>query len=474
MIFNSSLNSGTLPRQWRDASIRPIYKKGKKSLPSNYRPVSLTSISCKIMERIIRKDMGSFLEKMGIITKDQHGFREGRSCCTQLLEIMEIWTSMLDNGAAWDCIYLDFAKAFDRVPHQRLLVKLRACGISGKVLKWIQGFLSDRRQSVSINDSKSEWKPVTSGIPQGSVLGPLLFVVFINDLPQEINSCTKLFADDTKIFRAIENAVDAEALQSDIDKLSKWAAKWQLPFNSDKCKVIHYGKNPLHYNYKMNDNILAVEDNEKDLGVMFQSNLSFRKHIRSITARANSRVGLIKHSFSCLDKENLLPLYKSQVRPLLEYCSSVWDPILKGDIIEIEKVQHRATKLVPNLSNKPYPDRLKELGLKTLAFRRKRTDIIQVFRILKGIDKVDPATFFTHTNSTMTRGHKLKLVKPRSNSNLRLHSFSQRVINVWNSLPDYAINCNTVNSFKSALDKVWANDELQFDIPHDFSPIMLH
>ena len=201
--------------------------------------------------------------------------------------------------------------------------------------------------------------------------------------------------------------------------------------------------------------------------------VKFTKHIRTIPAKANSRVGLIHNTFSCMDRNNFLPLYKSQIRPLLEYCSSIWDPIQKYDVLEIEKVQHRATKLVPNLKDLPYPEQLKSLGLKTLAFRRKRNDIIQVFRILKGIDKPEPSHFFTES-ITLTRGHRLKLKKPRVDTRMRQHSFSQRVINVWNSLPSEAVECCTINSFKNALKKAWTNDPLQYEIPHDYSPLLLN
>ena len=473
IIYHKSLIEGMVPSQWREAYIKPIFKKGKRNSPSNYRPVSLTAICCKMLERIIRSDIVKHLEGLGLLSIDQHGFREGRSCCTQLLEVMEIWTSLFDKGLPWDTLYMDFSKAFDKVPHRRLVHKLEAYGISGSVLRWIEGFLTDRRQAVSLNDSKSKWLPVTSGIPQGSVLGPVLFIIYINDLPDVVSSNVKLFADDTKIFRAIQTAQDNLALQDDINRLVEWADTWKMPFNTTKCKVVHYGKGNLKHKYQMADHELIQENEEKDLGVTFDQDLKFSKHIRNMTARANSRVGLLKHNFEHLDIKNFLPLYKSQVRPLLEYCSSVWDPIYKGDALEIEKVQHRATKLVPCLKDLPYPERLKKLKINTLAFRRKRSDIIQVFRILKGVDKVEPNAFFTRYNLENTRGHTLKLAKPRNKTNIRQHSFSNRIINTWNKLPQYAIDCKTINSFKTALNRAWANDRLKYEIPPDFSPILL-
>ena len=229
------------------------------------------------------------------------------------------------------------------------------------------------------------------------------------DLPDQIASYTKLFADDTKIFRAIQSVHDQKVLQEDINKLEEWAQKWKLPFNIEKCKVVHYGKYNPHLNYTMENKEIVTSYDEKDLGVTFDPSLVFSKHIRNIVAKANSRIGIIYHSFDCLDKENLLPLYKSQVRPIVEYCSSVWDPLLKGDMVEIERVQHRATKLVPNLKDKTYPERLRALGLQTLAFRRKRNDILQVFKILKGFDKIGAQKLFNMSDVRVTRGHDMKL-----------------------------------------------------------------
>ena len=261
--------------------------------PQNYRPISLTSICCKMLERIIRDAVVEHLESRGLLTKDQHGFREKRSCVTQLLEVMEIWGNLLDKGIAWDSIYMDFAKAFDRVPHNRLLTKARSLGLTGKLLGWIANFLSNRKQRVVLGKGSSKWTKVTSGIPQGSVLGPILFIIFINDLPKRISSHIKIFADDTKIFKAIRSFSDINHIQSDINKLVQWSLKWQLYFNNDKCKVIHYGTNNPKHKYKIGNKALGSDTEEKDLGITFDNQLSFSAHIRQICAKANSRVGTI-------------------------------------------------------------------------------------------------------------------------------------------------------------------------------------
>ena len=462
IIFTKSLEECKLPSQWKHAIVRPLYKKGTKSSPQNYRPVSLTSVCGKLLEKIVRDNIVIFLEENKLLSKDQHGFRQGRSCTTQLLEIMEIWTDLLENRCDFDCIYLDFAKAFDKVPHKRLLNKVEGMGIKGRLLLWIKDFLANRTQVVALNKVQSEPIKVTSGIPQGSVLGPILFLIYINDLPHEINSYTKIFADDTKIFKAISSIADNYALQEDLDRLISWSQKWQLPFNIEKCKLLHYGSKNQGYNYTMEGKVVLKETEEKDLGVLFDTKLKFTKHIRAIVNKANSRIGIIKRHFTNLSTTIFLPLYKALIRPLLEYCSSIWTPILIADSIEIEKVQRRATKLVYNVRNLSYENRLKELKLDSIKFRRRRTDILQVYRIVHGIDNIPLDNFFEINSDTRTRGHNFKLKKVRINTRIRQHSFSQRTINDWNSLSEKAVNSQSLNSFKTHLSIEWKDHPDRF------------
>ena len=456
-IFNKSLQEGSLPTEWKKAIVKPLFKKGSKKNASNYRPVSLTSISCKIMERIIKDKLMDYLETENLLSRHQYGFRSGRSCLTQLLEVMNIWTNLIDQGIPFDCIYTDFAKAFDKVPHIRLINKLKSYGVKGKILNWVSDFLLNRSHQVVINGTKSCSLPVTSGIPQGSVLGPVLFIIYINDLPDVVASSIKIFADDTKIFRAIESAIDISFLQQDLDNLAQWSQKWQLPFNLQKCKIVHFGFNNDRHIYNMENTGLQLTNQERDLGVIVDNELKFSGHIRSAVAKANSRLGLIKRNFTNLSPEVFAPLYKSLVRPILEYCSTIWNPLLLTDGIEIEKVQRRATKLVPGISNFSYQNRLRYLNLDSLQFRRRRADLIQVFKIINGIDTLDRSNFFEFNQISITRGHRFKLLKPRARLNVRKNFFSHRVINDWNALSSKTISCSSINSFKEALSKEWLN-----------------
>ena len=232
---------------WRKAIVTAIFKKGKKTDPGNYRPVSLTSVISKIMESIVRDGIVSHLMKNDLISDEQHGFVPGRDCRTQLLACIEDWTERLENSRTFDVIYTDFSKAFDSVPHERLFLKLDAIGIRGDILKWIKTFLRGRTQCVNVDGAKSTWRDVLSGIPQGSVIGPILFVIFINDMPSHIkhNFC-KLFADDCKLFGNVQPDED-NTVQLDLTNLEDWSKSWQQPFNVKKCKAMHMGTNDPNY-----------------------------------------------------------------------------------------------------------------------------------------------------------------------------------------------------------------------------------
>ena len=241
LLFRKSLATGTLPNDWKEAHVTPIHKKGCKHDPGNYRPVSLTSVVCKLMESLLRDPIMSHMKHNRLFSNSQHGFRSGRSTVTQLLESLESWTKMLDevDTKSIDIVYCDFQKAFDSVPHRRLLDKVKIFGITSNIHKWIETFLTGRRQKVRADEVLSRWCGVTSGIPQGSVLGPILFVLFINDLPDVVNCGVEIYADDTKIFAKATNKSEHDLLQENLDKMYRWSEIWQLTFHPEKCHVMH-------------------------------------------------------------------------------------------------------------------------------------------------------------------------------------------------------------------------------------------
>ena len=211
----------------------------------------LTSVPCKMMEAIVKMKVLSHVDSLALLSKYKYGFMKGRSCLTNLLETFEDVTSMLDEGPGVDMVYLDYSKAFDSVPHRRLLSKLQAYGLKGRVWEWIQDFLVGRTQKVTVGDANSDWTNVVSGVPQGSVLGPILFVLYINDLPENVRSNVKMFADDTKLYRHVLGEDDKQLLQEDLNALQKWSESWLLRFNASKCKRMHMGNTNDGTNYHL-------------------------------------------------------------------------------------------------------------------------------------------------------------------------------------------------------------------------------
>lgn len=308
-----------------------------------------------------------------------------------------------------------------------------------------------------LNGEFSSWKPVTSGVPQGSVLGPVLFIIYVNDLPDSLESFCKIFADDTKVYTAVDKRSDQEKLQQDLLKLSDWSRLWLLEFSVPKCKVINYGHVRYKFDYQLEDKdgnlqTLPVDTKEKDLGIWFQNNLKFDEHINYVVNRSNRLVGLIKRTFKSIDKNSFLTVYKSLIRSVLDYGGGVYYPYTKKNIQLIENVQRRSTRIVPELKGLSYSERLQSLKLPTMYYRRKRYDLIQLYKIVHGYEDIKPEKFFEF-NDNCTRGHIFRIIKPRSQKNLRLNSFPVRCINKWNMLSEEIVCSDTVMKFKMRLDK---------------------
>ena len=470
IIFNTSLQTKSLPNDWRHANVSAIYKKGQKTLPNNYRPVSLTCIICKVMESIIRDNVIKHMKDNNLFSPKQFGFIEGRSTVLQLLHVLHIWCDILDQGGVLDAIYCDFMKAFDKVPHRRLIYKISKYGIKGNVLGWIESFLNNRTQCVVHNDFVSKSDPVTSGIPQGSVLGPILFVLYINDLPEVIDkdSFAFLFADDTKVFRTLQHLFnDPKILQGDIVKLVEWSKKWLLKFHPDKCVKIGIGlnRNAGMYPYRMDGHTLEESMCEKDIGVHIDSNLKFDIHISKAIGKANRVLAVTRRTFDTIDATTFKYIFKGLVRPHLEYAAPIWSPHDDNLKEQIENVQRRATKLIPAISHLDYPDRLKALKMPTLAYRRVRGDMIQVYKLLNGKYDTSLPQFLTlsHNKEKGLNRHNLDLYLHNCSKDIKKYCFASRVHRLWNSLPEELVNAEKVFEFEVGLDKFWENQPLLYD-----------
>ena len=446
------MNAGEIPVKWRTAHVMPIFKKGDRHNPANYRPISLTCNPCKCMERIVAKELTAFLMSNNIIPENQHGFLSGRSTVSNLLQCINKWTQDHDDNKPTDVVYLDFEKAFDRVPFQRLLTKLEHHGIRGNLLKWISAFLQNRTFQVRVNGALSEEFEVLSGVPQGSVLGPLLFLVYIIDMGWNIQSEISFFADDTKIYG--NPRAPNYSLQQDLEAIEKWTQTWQLSLNSAKCTILHIGPeiNPRHDLF-LNGTSLEKPKHQKDLGVYISCDLKWETHIATIIKRANIIIALIKRAFENKTPQMILKLYKSYIRPVLEYCNSIWSPYYVKDVEILERVQRRVTKVPVELRDMPYQDRLKVLGLSSLAARRQRGDLIETYKILSGHYSLHLPIFTSSNTIGHLRGHSKKLSKEKSAKLVRKNFLANRVVYTWNGLREETISAGSVNSFKNRLDK---------------------
>lgn len=409
------------------------------------------------MESIIRDKIVEHMVQNNLFSDKQHGFVPLRNCITNLLFCIENWSSLIEEGSPIDVIYTDFAKAFDRVPHLRLLQKIKNLGIRGRTLSWIKAFLTNRVQQVKVEDEYSSWTTVKSGIPQGSVLGPILFVIFINDMPDIVESAIQLFADDAKIYTNVVSSDCNLKLQEDLDKLMEWSHKWQLPFNIEKCASLHIGRNNRLHVYKMDGYELKQVNEQRDLGVIIDFELKFHKQTAAAIKKANSILGVIKKSFLLRDSSLVLSLYKSLVRPHMEYANIIWGPHYVQDTQSLERIQRRATKMIPELKLLSYENRLRKLKLPSLAHRRRRGDMIFMFKLISGKLNIDPQNFFKISETT-TRGHKYKVFKKHAKKLTRINSFSQRVVNDWNALPAEIVEAKSIISFKNELDKYWREE----------------
>jgi len=456
IIYAKTLSSGIVPKDWKNANVTAIFKKGSRKKAENYRPVSLTSHICKCFERILKDEMVKHLESQCLIKESQHGFRTNRSCLTNLLESSEWMKKMVDEGSPVDIIYLDFSKAFDKVPHKRLVGKLKAHGIRGEVVDWIEEWLRDRKQRVVVNGENSEWKEVESGVPQGSVLGPVLFTVFINDLDNRIESSISKFADDTKLIGMAGSKANTDIIQEDLNKLNEWATKWQMSFNVEKCKVLHIGKKNRKARYEINGIRIGVVTEEKDLGVIVADDLKVAKQCNKAASKGNQKLGMIRRTFTCKNKSIMTKLYKSIVRPSLEYCVQAWRPHLKKDIDALERVQKRATRMITECKGKDYEKRLECVNLTTLEMRRERADMLEVYKIMNGMEGLREKDFFTRDLSGR-RGHSFKLYKKRVNVDTGKYSFGNRVCTTWNNLTEDIVTSQSINVFKGRLDKYLGN-----------------
>jgi len=352
-----------------------------------------------------------------------------------------------------DLIYLDFAKAFDKVPHKRLAKKLQACGIEGCLLNWVTNWLKGRRQQVRVMGKNSSWIDVTSGVPQGSVLGPLLFVIFINDIDEGIVSKISKFADDTKLCAKVNNEEEANTLRNDLERLYKWSEDWNMLLNVDKCAVMHMGRKNIGFEYGMGDRKLRTTEEEKDLGVIIHKSAKPSRQCREAANKANKVLGHIKRTVVSREKNIILKLFKTLVRPHLEYCVQAWSPYTQEDKQVLEKVQRRATKMIKGYGTLTYEERLIKCGLTTLEKRRCRGDLIETYKLMTNKEITPYSRFFQLADNRGLRGHQYKIFR-KSEGAIKQRFFSSRTVKAWNELSEETVSVETLINFKAKLGQI--------------------
>ena len=461
VIFTQSLRTGTLPRDWRQANINALYKNGSRSDPANYRPVSLTSTCCKVLEHIIYRHIMSHLEENNILSNTQHGFRSRRSCESQLITTIHHIFSSVETIKQVDAVVLDFAKAFDTVPHQRLLHRLKYLGIQGSLLSWISQFLTEREQTVVVQGSSSRPVHVSSGVPQGTVLGPLLFLSYINNLPDQVSSNVCLFADDCVVYRPIKTHKDCVILQQDLRTLEAWGKKWQMKYKLDKCNVMRFTRKsrPIHHTYTLAGHQIETVSSHKYLGVVLSDNLKWNRHIDITTARASSMIGFLRRNLHNAPRNVKLQAYKSLVRPHLEYCCTVWDPFTQRNISKIQAVQNRAARFICNdyKWQSSVSGMIKDLKLHPLPERRKLLRLSTFHKIKHGNIDLNLEDYISPAQAP--RGMTTRSYHPDNYSTLHgsstalANSFFHRTTKDWNNLPSNIKQIHKFDTFKEALQR---------------------
>jgi hypothetical protein len=413
------------------------------------------------MESIIKDQLLTSLLSNNVITIQQHGFLSKKSTLTNLLESTRNWSLSFSNTVSNDVIFIDFSKAFDSVVLNKLIFKLNSYGITGELLAWIKSFLFNREQSVIVEHAVSSPCEVTSGVPQGSVLGPILFILFINDITNICNQdvIVTLYADDVKLYSTASSGDSVFNLQTTLANLQEWASSWQIKINISKCHVLHIGgKHFSSCNYLINEIPVLSSSSVSDLGVIIDSKLSYSEHINSIVSKCNQRIGMFFRGFVSRNYKLLSKFFTTYIRPILDYNSCVWNPSVKYLIDLLENVQRKFTKRINSISHLPYLERLSILNLEPLELRRLKTDLIMYFKIINNLTCIEPKSVFTFKQPPLCANrstfHPFMLVKPAKSLQILSRSFFYRAIDCWNELPLSVVTTNSLHRFKSNINDV--------------------
>ena len=478
ILWRKSMEEGKIPANLKRGIVTPIFKGGERSKPKNYRPITLTSHVVKIFEKVIVKNLVNYMESINVFNPGQHGFTKGRSYLAELLEHHHKILAELESNGSVDVVYLDFCKAFDKVDHEALLRKLLSIGVRGKLLDWISSFLLNRKNTVAVEGEESDELNVKSGVPQGSVLGPLLFLIMISDIDRDlVKAKASSFADDTRVLMRVDCEDDNMEMQQEINKIYDWTDENSMKFNSSKFVVVKYcnrNSERREYNYTSPDgSLIDKSESTKDLGVTMTNDAAFKQHIHAICQQAKKQVGWILRCFTCRSEYSMIILFKAMILPILEYCSQLWCPMNAGDIRKIENILRNYTSKISGLGDLDYWSRLKKLNQFSLERRRERYIILYVFKIIKGLaPNLDDERFKIQTTEQQRRGLTCK-IPPLVTGTLQSvrtkvdSSFAIRGPKLFNCLPNDLRNKDlSYPQFKAKLDRFLAKIPDQPVFPH--------
>jgi hypothetical protein len=452
-LFQFSMDSGVFPASWKEAKVIPVYKKGDKTNPANYRPVALLSLLSKIMEGYVSFHLVRHLEKNQLLSDHQFGFRKGHSTLHPLLILHQLGADALDKLQELYVTALDIAGAFDTVWHKRLMLKCVAMGITGNLCRWLRDYLCNRGQKVTVDRCTSSALPTGAGVPQGSILGPILFLIYINDMPDILESIPLIFADDctllTKVPRPASRPAKRATLQRDIDNICQWASVNQLKFAPAKTQLMTISRRHDRHSdnqlITMAGTVLSEVTTIKLLGVQLASDGSVKDHILAKIATAGRLVGMLRRQSKYLSEQARFHIYVATIRPLLEYCCPVFINAPIGHLAAMDRVQARATRLFPSLSHRLDP----------LTLRRDLAGLCQLYRI---VDHSAPALVrrllkfdYLKVNRSTRASESTNLRAlhiPKSRTTFHQQSFLPRMARLWNRLSDATVFADTMAKFK--------------------------
>ena len=427
LIFNHSINSGVFPDEWKCSKVIPLFKQGKRHDPNNYRPISIIPVVAKVFERIIYDQVKAFIDENKLFFKNQSGFRSLHSTVTALLEATNDWAYNIDCSNVNAVVFLDLKKAFDTVDHETLVSKLNAYGIRHGANDWFKSYLSDRTQKSLVNGFLSEDRFISRGVPQGTILGPLLFLLYINDLPNCLNhSHPRMFADDTHLTYSAANVHDIEQkLNQDLKSVSEWLAANKLTLNTSKTEFMLIGSRQRirtsHSSPTLTINGAPIKrvDCVKSLGLNIDENLSWNKHIDKISKKIASGIGALKRMRPFVPSSTLKYIYSSVIQPHFDYCCVVWDNCSKSSADELQKLQNRAARILTFSNYDTNADLLiKRIGWRKLDSQRKIQKVTMIYKSLNGLNPDYLQPLFNYRNSVInytlrdTEG-KLTIPMPR-------------------------------------------------------------